>query len=521
MKKHSLQWLILTAISITTTLAVYSTVSTVLLGQVITDSLAIDGARSSWITIIYLLGANTIVPIANRIADRLGYKKVFLLGVALFFLGTLGSGLSQNFFMITTSRLIEGVGSGFIYPVGLAIIVQSFSKKHLSVAINIYMAAVFGIGFAGGSIVSGYYGFLNLWRGSFLWTLIPISLSFVIACILCTETKRVQRGSFDYAGFFFFASFVSCIIVFLEQGNLPSTNEGWRSSYIIFCMIGAVVFMIATLLLEKGATNPIIPLPLFKYATFTTGSMTLFAIGSVIFSTTNVAVEYMQEGLLYDRLKIGKILSIYGTMLGIGPLIANLLMKKISPTILSVFGLCVLICSLFLSNIISIQSSEVPIIIMLTVRGLAVGISVGPVVASALKALPKELGSDGSTMLTFFRQVGATYGGSIFSLIAIRRNIFHKEIFFTSMNQHLSAYKNAVFNLKNEVFAGSLSQGAMRAKVEIIDYVNRQSYIQSLNDANIFMGYIVMAMTILLCISNILTYLQKKRREKHHLETAP
>lgn len=507
-------WVILANVILPTILALYSSNATVILQDIITDDLGIDGALSAWMTIIYLLGINTIVPIATRIADRIGYKNTFLIGIFLFSLGTFFVALSKGFMALALSRLIEGIGAGCIFPVGLALVVKDFSKKRLPLALNIYLGVSFGVGFIAGPLISGYIGMYSHWSYAFFY-LIPFSLfSFIVCLFFNEETKAENRGPFDYLGFCFFASSISCLLIALSQGNLPSTAEGWRTPYVVFCLFAFFVLSISTLLIEKITKNPIIPIQLFKYPAFNIGCLTLFAIGSIAFSSVNVAVEYMGSGLLYDRFLIGKMLSIYGFTLGIGTLLASIIMKKISPVILSLFGLVLLIISLFLNNLLTIQSGLDEIFWLLFLRGFALGISIGPITASALSSLPKSFGSDGATILTFFRQVGATYGSSIMGIVIIRRTIYHKQLFIEQVNSGLSAYKKTIFHLQKHVFAENSQEGALRAKIEIIDYVNRQAYIQALNDAFLFFGYTLIAMTTILCIINFFTYLKQKVHAK-------
>ncbi len=228
--------LIFLSVLIPTTLAFLTSNSTVVLQSIITAALAINGSLSSWMTIIYLLGPNTLVPVANRIADRFGYKKIFCLGVAFFTIGTGGVGLSREFLSLAASRLLEGVGAVLIFPLSLALLVKEFSKEKLGIDINLYLALSLTIGCGFGPIFSGYCAMHFVWNTAFLSLLPFCLLTFVLGCICHEETEKIYRGAFDIRGFFLFTCSISLILVALSEGNLPSTAEGWRSPYILSCL---------------------------------------------------------------------------------------------------------------------------------------------------------------------------------------------------------------------------------------------------------------------------------------------
>lgn len=469
-------------------------------------------------TIIYLLGTNTFVPVANRIADRFGYKKIFCLGVAFFTIGTGGVGLSRDFLSLAASRLFEGVGAGLIFPLSLALLVKEFSKEKLGIVINLYLALSLTIGFGFGPIFSGYCAMHFVWNTAFLSLLPFCLLTFVLGCICHEETKKIYRGAFDIRGFFLFTCSISLILVALSEGNLPSTAEGWRSPYILSCLSCFCFFFLGAILMESRVENPMIPLALFRYPAFNLGCITLFTVGMIAFSSINLLVQYLEKGLFYDHGRIGYIASFYGLSLGLGGMLATYLMRTLSAKILSLSGLCLLIISLLLNQQFTIQSAESSIAMLVFLRGFSLGLSIGPVTSSSLETLPAPLASDGSSMVTFFRQIGATFGGSILGIIALRRNIYHKQLFMESVHQNLSAYTNAMHNLEKSIFAQNRDQAKGRALQEIVDYIYRQAYIESLNNALLSFAYVIGMIVCILCIINIRDYWYKQLREKNYLE---
>ncbi|MEL7430968.1 MAG: MFS transporter [Chlamydiota bacterium] len=501
-ESHPLRkWIVFLSLTMATTLAFLTSNTTVILQSVITKNLAIDGGLSSWITTLYLLGTNSLVPVGNRIADRIGYKQTFCIGNLLFTIGTIGVVLSKSFLFLAGSRLLEGVGAGMIFPTCLAILVREFPKERLTLVLNLYLGISIIIGFGFGGIFSGYCGAYLLWQMAFI-ALIPICLlTFFLGLFFQRETEKVDRGPFDYWGFLLFISGMFFMLVALSDGNLPSTAEGWRAPYIQACLGSFLICLIGMIWIESLTENPVVPLRIFRYAPFTLGCITLFTLGMIAFSSVNFSVYYLERGLLYDHFMVGRTVCFYGVPFGIGSLAGSYLMKKLTAKYLSLIGLGLLVASLLLNNVLTIQSGENTIRLLLILRGTALGVSVGPVTTAALQSLPKHLSSDGATFVTFFRQLGATFGGSVLGIVAIRRNVYHRQLFMEPVQRSLSGYQESLFRLKQSVFAANPRQAALRAQEEIIDYIYRQAYIQSLNDALMLFGYIIGGV---LCILSVI-----------------
>ncbi len=510
-------WIILANVTLITTIAIFSAITAMINTDSIIGGLGIDGALSIWINILILLGINTFVPVANRFADRYGYKTIFFLGVFLFGLGTLFTASAKNFMILGTGRFIEGAGAGFIFPVGLAAITRSFPKEKLGLAINFYLGVAFSIGMYTGTLVSGYIGQYLTWPLSFYMLLPFIFISLVICALFHDETELIQRGKFDFWGFLAFAIMIGSVLVGLSEGNLSSTNEGWRSPYIIGLLVLSFLSFILVIVIERSVKNPIIPLNIFKDFSFSLGCLVLFCIGLTLFSSIELMVSYMQLGLLYDKFMIGVVMMTYGLFFGIFSVVSSLLSKWITAPILSLIGVILLTMGLFLNNILSIQSGKVAMFFILFLKSAGTGFALGPMTLSSLQNLPKRLQTDGATLLTFFRQVGGTFGGSILGIILIRKNIFHRQLYMQTVNKQLPGYKYTFMRLQDHIVnaAGSNPQeAAKQAEVEIILNIQRQSHIQSINDSMLVIGYVFILITIMLICVNVISYLKAKKAQK-------
>ena len=390
-------WIVLSNVLIMTFLAVFSSTGTIAADSAIQGELALSNREAIWLTTLYLLGVNTIVPAANWFADRFGYKRLYLIGVIVFTLASGVASIATGFWSIASSRLIEGFGAGFIFPIGLAKVVQNFPKEKLPFALILYVAAGFGGGLAFGLLISAYLTQLFTWRLVFA-LIFPTGL---IAALLChfihEETTKPNDSEFDYFGYGCFVLFIATLLIALTYGPLQSTNEGWRSPFILSCFAIAGICFIATLLIETHHKHPILPLVLFKDPIFAISTVAMFLLGMSIFASISTMVNYMLDALRYERIASCKLGMTYGISTAVSSIFASGLIKKIPVFFLTFLGLSFLIASYFLNNILDLYTGPRQIFWILLLRGVGVGLSLGPTTILALHKVPKELTSKAAT----------------------------------------------------------------------------------------------------------------------------
>lgn len=510
-------WIILFNVILPTMIAIFSAVSTMIAKSSIIGDLGIEGSLEQWVTILFLLGINSTVPIANLLAERFGFKRLFFIGALIFAFSSLATGFAIDFWSLAIARFIEGVGAGIIFPVGMALIIMNFPKEKLGLAINIYMGFGFGAGMIVGTYFSGVIAMWSVWQNLF-FVMVPFGIfAAIITWLVYDETERTVTAKFDLWGYLCFIILIASLVVALEIGNLSSTTNGWKSPFIIGCFVTAGISLILLIIFEIHAEEPVVPLKLFKYPLFVIGCVTLFSLGMSLFASVSFISSYMEDALHYDKYQTGRILVIYGVMLGAFSIVASFLLKKISPSVLVLIGLGIVIYSYFLNNILTIQSGYFQIGLILALRSMGLALALGPVTVHSIKNVPKELSGPAATLLTFFRQVGGTYGGAIMGIIVIRRNIFHTARFGEQVNPWLVGFKETSRKLTNHIFTdvkGNILEAKERATELIIADIKIQSYIQAINDAMIAFGYATIGVAIILIILTVRDEIRVYKKNK-------
>jgi MFS family permease len=338
---------------LTTFLAICSAVSTMIADSAIQGELALSDTQSIWLTTLYLLGINLTVPCGNWFAGRFGPKRMYTYGVFIFSIGSLFAAFSFDFLSIASARIIEGVGAGFIFPIGLSLIVQNLPKTKTALGINLYIAGAFGAGIGLGIPLSGFLTQFHSWRMIFE---IIVVLSFMTgtSCWM-TRSKIAQLNlkPFDIFGFLTFATFISTFLIALTMGPIPATDQGWTTPYILLFFALAAVSFILCLFIENRHPTPLFPLQLFKDPIFSVSLAAMFLLGMATFASVAISIQYMLNGLLYEKFVTAKIAAVYGITIGLVSVISSYLAKIIPIPILTFTGLGLLIFSYFYNNELS------------------------------------------------------------------------------------------------------------------------------------------------------------------------
>jgi len=507
-------WIILTNVIVTTFMAILSAVATIIADNSIQGELALSDTRAIWITTLYLLGVNTTVPTGNWFANRFGKKRVYSVGVLIFTFGSGLAGFADQFWVLAVARVIEGIGAGMIFPVGLALIASSFTKEKSPIALILYIGLAFGGGFGFGCFITGYFTEFVTWRAIF-YLIIPFGLLAAFSCWLSRrERPEKEPVPFDYWGFFFFATFVSTLLIGLTFAPLPTTVEGWRSPFIIGCLVTAAICLVSAIIVESRQANPLIPLPLFKDPIFAVSTLAMFLLGMSLFASIGVTANYMIDALFYEKYIAGKIGMSYGLTMAGCSILSSALMRILPIPILLFSGLTMLVVSYFLNGILSWQTGPDQIIPILILRGAGLGFALGPTTVLALHGVPKELSSQAATLLTFFRQVGGTYAGTIIAIFTIKRKIFYAARWGEQANEQLPGYK-VTFKKLYDRFSTELSdkgvESVFQAKAEIIKNIEIQAFIQGQTDAMIIFGYVTAIVGGILLIFVVQRHLRSRK----------
>jgi EmrB/QacA subfamily drug resistance transporter len=256
----------------------------------------------SWVVNAYTLTFGGFLLLGGRMADLLGRRRLFIIGLVLFAIASFAGGIAQSSGWLVIARAVQGLGAAMLSPAALSILTTIFREgKDRNTALGVW-GAVAGSGGAAGVLLGGM---LTQWAGwewvLFVNTPIGIAAAF-LAPRLLPESHRDAARHFDIAGAVSITAGLSLLVYTLVDAN----NAGWGSTQTLGLGALALVLIAAFVGIERRTKAPLVPFPgIFRQRTITGINITALFIAMALFSMFFFISLYMQQVLGYDALKAG------------------------------------------------------------------------------------------------------------------------------------------------------------------------------------------------------------------------
>jgi EmrB/QacA subfamily drug resistance transporter len=367
-----------------------------------------------WVVDAYTLALATVVLTAGSLADRLGRRRVFAIGLGIFSVASLLCALSPDPTFLNLARGLQGVGGAIMFAVSLALVAQEFpSGPERGMAMGIYGATI-GIAVAVGPLVGGLLTDGLGWQSVFLIN-VPIGLAAVaVTYWKLAESRDPNATKIDWGGLLTFSSALFVLVLALVRGN----DEGWGSAPIVSLFAAAAVLMAAFVTIERRVEQPMLPLGLFRRRAFTGVQLAAFAVSGSMFALFLYLTLYLQSFLGYSPIEAGlRYLPITVASFIVAPL-SGMALAKVQARHLMSGGLALTGVGLLLMGGLDMHSEWTALLVGFLVSGIGVGL-LNPVIADvALSVVPKEQSGMAAGINDTFRQVGIAVGiaawGAIF-----------------------------------------------------------------------------------------------------------
>jgi EmrB/QacA subfamily drug resistance transporter len=381
----------------------------------IRDDLGASFTDLQWVIDAYALTLAALVLTAGSLADRLGRRRVFAAGLAIFSLASLLCALSPDPTFLNLSRALQGVGGAIMFAVSLALLVQEFpAGRERGTAMGIYGASI-GVAVAVGPLIGGALTDSLGWESIFYLN-VPIGLGAIaITYTKLRESRDPNATRIDWAGVGTFSAALFMLVLALVRGN----DEGWGSTLIVSLFAGAAVLLAAFFVIERRVSEPMLPLELFKRPSFTGVQLAAFAVSASMFALFLYITLYLQNYLGLSPFQAGlRYLPITVVSFFAAP-ISGALLSRVPARLLMSGALALAGIGLLLMSGIEAGDTWTTLLPGFLVAGIGVGL-LNPVIADvALSVVPKERSGMAAGINDTFRQVGVAVGVAVWGAIFI------------------------------------------------------------------------------------------------------
>ncbi len=376
-----------------------------------------DMTYYSWIFSIYMIAELMAMPIFGKLSDLYGRKRMFLIGQALFIIGSALCGYADSLIELVLYRGIQGIGAGAIMPIAFAIVFDLFPADKRA-RMQAFLAAVFGIASVFGPIIGAVLTAYLHWRWIFYMN-VPLGVLAVLLLIRYYKETYVRRHSMlDLPGLvLLFGSLAALLLAFEWAGS----SFSWLSPQTAAIIGAFFILFVVFLRVERKAAEPFIPLHLFSSKRFAISQLVGLLQGAVMMVTIMFIPLYMQlaspngvaaSGYILMPMMIGLVLC---TVIG-GRLVERWTYRQA----LLLAGLLIMCGTLLLGAMHVIQADWL-LIGGLIVLGGGLGLSFPILFTTSLHGAEQEHRGTINALVPFFRSIGGVIGVSIFGTIQLHR----------------------------------------------------------------------------------------------------
>jgi len=425
-------------------------------------------ATVQWVLIAYSITFGGFLLLGGRMADLLGRRLIFLVGLTLFTLASLICGLAGSIGVLIAARAVQGVGAAIISPAALSIVSTTFEEgADRNKALGIW-GALGGSGAAAGVLFGGILTKYLGWEWIFFVNVPVGALVFALTPIFVPESRAdMPDRRFDAAG----AVTVTGGLALLVYAISKAPDVGWGSARTILLLIASAVILAAFVLIELRGRAPLMPFSIFRIRSLLGANVVGFLLGSVIFADFFVLTFYVQETLHWSALKTGvTFLATAGTTV-IWAGVAQALTTRFGPRPVIVAGLLVLAASMVQYTQIPLHGHYWPDLLPAYLAfALGLAFAFVPVTIAALaQVAPREAGL-ASGLINTSQQIGGAIG------IAIATTIFRtkaKDLGFTPAG-FVSGYQDAFWALIALALIGAVAAFILLRGVRREDVVEQE-----------------------------------------------
>jgi EmrB/QacA subfamily drug resistance transporter len=377
------------------------------------SSLHLQISELEWVVTGYALTFGAFMLTGGKLADLLGRRRVFVIGLVIFTASSLACGLAEGAPMLIGARVVQGLGAALMNPATLSIIVATFPARQRGTAIGVW-AGVSALALAIGPLVGGVIAERLSWSWIFFIN-VPVGVLAIAAAYVfideSRDTSHEQRP--DVPGLV-----TSTLGLFaLSYGLIEANSYGWTSTRILLAFGVAAVSLVAFVLLEHYQRLPMLELQLFRNKGFSGANAVMLLVGLAMFGVFFYVSLYVQQVLGYSAIQAGASFLPWTLLIILLAPQAGRLSDRYGPRPFVVGGMIVLTGAMILFAQMGQHETFWDLLPAMLLGGVGMSAAMAPTTAAAMQSVRPDKAGVGSAVLNSMRQVGGSLGIAIMGAI--------------------------------------------------------------------------------------------------------
>lgn len=370
-----------------------------------------------WVVNAYTVALAALLLAGGRLADRLGSRRTFLAGLAVFTIASLASGLAPTGSMLIAARVLQGAGAALMMPAALAIVSGTFAARQRGMAIGIW-ASVSAVGLAIGPLLGAALAESLGWR-SILLANVPLGMLglAVVPGIIATSRPASRGRGFDLLGMLASGATLFVLVFALTEGM----SYGWSSPLVLGAFASAAVGLVLFVLLERRRDDPLLELSLFRSRNLSGANAVSLLSTAVMCSIFFFVSLYLQIVRGYSAIEAGAAFLPMTLLICLVAPAAGRASDRIGRRLPAALGMVILAGGLLLLSGLGDTSGPGTLLPALMLSGLGIGLTTAPVASAALDLAPANEAGVRAGVLNMSRMLGLAVGIALMGAIVTAR----------------------------------------------------------------------------------------------------
>ncbi|HCW8935182.1 TPA: DHA2 family efflux MFS transporter permease subunit [Staphylococcus aureus] len=457
----------------------------------------ISASTGQWLMTGFMLVNGILIPITAYLFNKYSYRKLFLVALVLFTIGSLICAISMNFPIMMVGRVLQAIGAGVLMPLGSIVIITIYPPEKRGAAMGTMGIAMI-LAPAIGPTLSGYIVQNYHWNVMFYGMFIIGILAILVGFVWFKLYQYTTNPKADIPGIIFSTiGFGALLYGFSEAGN-----KGWGSVEIETMFAIGIIFIILFVIRELRMKAPMLNLEVLKFPTFTLTTVINMVVMLSLYGGMILLPIYLQNLRGFSALDSGLLLLPGSLIMGLLGPFAGKLLDTIGLKPLAIFGIAVMTYATWELTKLNMDTPYMTIMGIYVLRSFGMAFIMMPMVTAAINALPGRLASHGNAFLNTMRQLAGSIGTAILVTVMTTQTTQHLSAFGEELDKANPVVQDHMRELASQ-YGGQ--EGAMKV---LLQFVNKLATVEGINDAFI-VATIFSIIALILCL-----FLQSNKKAK-------
>ncbi|HCW7329230.1 TPA: DHA2 family efflux MFS transporter permease subunit [Staphylococcus aureus] len=457
----------------------------------------ISASTGQWLMTGFMLVNGILIPITAYLFNKYSYRKLFLVALVLFTIGSLICAISMNFPIMMVGRVLQAIGAGVLMPLGSIVIITIYPPEKRGAAMGTMGIAMI-LAPAIGPTLSGYIVQNYHWNVMFYGMFIIGILAILVGFVWFKLYQYTTNPKADIPGIIFSTiGFGALLYGFSEAGN-----KRWGSVEIETMFAIGIIFIILFVIRELRMKAPMLNLEVLKFPTFTLTTVINMVVMLSLYGGMILLPIYLQNLRGFSALDSGLLLLPGSLIMGLLGPFAGKLLDTIGLKPLAIFGIAVMTYATWELTKLNMDTPYMTIMGIYVLRSFGMAFIMMPMVTAAINALPGRLASHGNAFLNTMRQLAGSIGTAILVTVMTTQTTQHLSAFGEELDKTNPVVQDHMRELASQ-YGGQ--EGAMKV---LLQFVNKLATVEGINDAFI-VATIFSIIALILCL-----FLQSNKKAK-------